>query len=365
MAKAGRVVSSDAGTTVIRKRSPFPLRVKLLFILVIAIVPPAAALWTIGYISGDTTDEIAALCAALLGLGLGYFLGDVVFVEPVKALSRWLLAVRDPSTSGTVLFPAMPEDEIGALGREISSQSARMLRVAEESKNADAGKSVFLSIAAHQLRTPITDLTWSIEELLDPNIPEGSRTQRLEDLNRSLKRTLLVVNHILASANIEEGRFGYVMEMIDIVPLIEKLLAEFRSLADDRGITLTFDHGQVPLVYADAERISQALFDILSNAVDYTPQGGRVTITLKPAPDRVEVSVADTGIGIPERELPFLFTKFHRGENARHLRPNGSGLGLYLVKNILNAHGSDISVVSDGTIGGTVFTFSLKTQATS
>jgi signal transduction histidine kinase len=361
MAKISRVVSSDIGTQVSQRRFSIPLRLKLIVVVFLALLPPVA-LWVGAQAFDFPVPTLVVAGAALAGLILGYLAGDVLFVDPIKALLAWTSGARDAKAGHVPIFPKLHADEIGTLGREISSLGAKVLQTEEEQKNFVDERSIFLMTVAHQLRTPITDLTWSIGELLDPATPEASREKLLHDLEKSLKRAQLVINHILASAYIEEGRFGYVMEMIDPVALVDKLIVQFKPLADDRSIVLRFEHMQLPPVYADAERISLALFDLLSNAIDYTPQGGRVTVALKTLGDRVEVSVADTGIGIPEKELPFLFTKFHRGENARHLRPNGSGLGLYLVKNIVSSHGSEIKVESDESIGGSRFSFSLPTK---
>ena len=223
-------------------------------------------------------------------------------------------------------------------------------------------KSLFMTIAAHQLRTPLTGLLWSIDALLDPSTDEEHRKGLMTDVDGLLKRMRLIVNHILASANVEGGRFGYAFEQIDIVPVIAKLLEEFKPLSDLHQVTMHFEHARdVAMVVADRERISLALFDLISNAIDYTPAGGSVTVSLAPSQDRFEVAVSDTGIGISESELPHLFSKFYRSDRARHVRPDGSGLGLFLVKDIVSSHGSQIEVASkEG--AGSRFSFFLNSK---
>ena len=156
----------------------------------------------------------------------------------------------------------------------------------------------------------------------------------------------LVIEHILASANVEEGRFGYVFEKTDLVPIVEKLIQEFKPLSEKRHVAVGFTHEGAFPVFADAERISLVLFDLISNAIDYTPEGGSVSVGVTPAGEDLLVAVADTGIGIAESELPLLFNKFYRSEPARHMRPDGSGLGLYLAKIIVERHGAELKVES-------------------
>jgi signal transduction histidine kinase len=281
-----------------------------------------------------------------------------LYMKPISTLRAWVREVRGGKRP---IMPTLAHDEIGALGIEISSVLASYMETRELNSDLSAQKSLFTTLMAHQLRTPLTGLMWSIDALLKPETPTEERDKLLVDLSIILKRMRLIIEHILATANVEGGQFGFVMQQTDLVPIAQKLVADFKPVADDRGLQIIFDHPEnLPQVYADPERISIALFDLLSNAVDYTPRGGSVTVALAPGKDRVYVTVADTGIGIPSAELPLLFNRFYRGENARHMRPDGTGLGLYLVKQIITAHGSEISVQSNAK--GSRFSFYLSTR---
>jgi len=207
-------------------------------------------------------------------------------------------------------------------------------------------RSLFIMTAAHQLRTPLTALLWTIEAVQNPTTSSEERTKLLSSMSESLSRMRLVIEHILASANVEEGRFGFVFEQIDMVSLIEKIILEMRPFSEKQQVQVSFEHDGAFLVFADKERISLALADLLSNALQYTPGGGSVRISLKSEGEKLEVAVADTGIGISEAERAMIFNKFYRSERARHMRPDGSGLGLYLVRNIIEKHGSEITIES-------------------
>ena len=382
MAITTRVVPTEKGTVVEAKERLAPLWVQMLFALSLASAVPllialvAGTDWFIqspvGALVYQSTLYLGPLSfrfyylfvclIALTGIGIGLIAGDAFFVRPITALLMWTKNVNSSKLEHVPVLPAGSTDEVRELGREVGRLTARVLQIAERDKDLVGEKSLFLTIVAHQLRTPLTELTWSINALLAPSGSEQARAELLGKLNTMLKRLQLVVNHLLASAGVEEGRFGYVIERVDITTVIQKLIEEFGPIAEDKHLSLTFAPKDViPSVFADSERISLALFDLISNAIDYTPSGGTVTVSLTPEKDRVEVSVADTGIGIPEKELPFLFNKFYRGDAARHLRPDGSGLGLFLVKNIVSSHGSEIRVESNSTLGGSRFSFDLNT----
>ena len=180
----------------------------------------------------------------------------------------------------------------------------------------------------------------------NPATPAEEREQLLASTAESLARMRNVIEHILASANVEEGKFGHVFESIDIVPIIEHLMLEARPLSKKQNVSLAFEHDNTFPCFADKERITLALSDLISNALQYTPQGGSVVVSAKPIGEKLEIAVQDTGIGISESERPLLFSKLYRGDRARHMRPDGTGLGLFVVRNIIEQHGSDITVDS-------------------
>ncbi len=315
-------------------------------------------------ISGYTLP-LSLLCQVailVLTMCFGYLSIDYYFIRHLRAMRVWIGTAEATSYERLDVLPDFGRDELGDLGRTVLSVTTQVSHMRSENNLLLQEKSLFMTIAAHQLRTPLTGLLWSIDALLDPSTDEEHRKGLMTDVDGLLKRMRLIVNHILASANVEGGRFGYAFEQIDIVPVIAKLLEEFKPLSDLHQVTMHFEHARdVAMVVADRERISLALFDLISNAIDYTPAGGSVTVSLAPSQDRFEVAVSDTGIGISESELPHLFSKFYRSDRARHVRPDGSGLGLFLVKDIVSSHGSQIEVASkEG--AGSRFSFFLNSK---
>ncbi|HVM73597.1 MAG TPA: HAMP domain-containing sensor histidine kinase [Candidatus Paceibacterota bacterium] len=377
-----RVIKTESPQVVSDPRPVYSIKWRSLKVALMSVVPLTFVLMFTLYLSlapSDTLQTVFGILAVqivsvpvyvfvLLGITVltafsTYAAVDNHFVRPVRFIVAWLSQAQSSNFEHIGFLPPVGKDDFGELVRLSATCADLASQTREANKHLLEEKSLFVTIAAHQLRTPLTGLLWTIDSLLDPQTNEAMRHQLMTDADSLLKRMRLIVNHILASANVEEGKFGYMFEQIDIVAIISKLIEEFRPVADARSVNIVFEH-PTPVfnVAADAERISLALFDLMSNAIDYTPAGGTVTLSIVPKGDQLEVAIADTGIGISEVELPHLFTKFYRGERARHMRPDGSGLGLFLVKDIMSSHGSDIAVTSHEGIGSR-FSFVLNSKS--
>ncbi|KKU91561.1 MAG: Phosphate regulon sensor protein PhoR (SphS) [Candidatus Jorgensenbacteria bacterium GW2011_GWA1_48_11] len=206
-------------------------------------------------------------------------------------------------------------------------------------------KGEFITTAAHQLRTPLTALHWTLESLAkkekEPDLKELS-TEGLKVAERALK----IINDLLDAAKIEEGRFGYRFKETNLNEFLEELIAQAKALTAEYGVKIYFAAAQTYLVQADAEKLGIAVSNLIDNAIKYNVKNGSVTITLDPAPDAVRLEIKDTGVGIPEEETKKMFGKFYRGTNVVQIEPNGSGLGLYIAKNIIENHGGKINLSS-------------------
>jgi signal transduction histidine kinase len=315
----------------------------------------------IGNITVHGYTLLTILIAVLVG-SAEFFALRSLSVQPLQSLLAWLTQARRTSFTKLPLLPPLARDEVGALGRAMSSSVAYFLETKQQNTVLHDEKSLFINIAGHQLRTPLTGLLWGIELLLAPTTSAEDRERVMGDVDGMLKRMRLIINHLLATADVEEGRFGYVLVPTDVLPLLQKLIADFKPVSDDRGITLTLvSSPEIFPVYADAVRLELALFNMLTNAIDYTPRGGTVTVSVVPHATRLEISIEDTGIGISDAEYPSLFSKFYRGERGRRMHPDGSGLGLFLAKHIIANHGSDITVTTKENVGSR-FAFLLDAQ---
>lgn len=217
-------------------------------------------------------------------------------------------------------------------------------------------KSEFITIAAHELRTPLTTVHWVFEGLKDKEKLEAEDKEFiLNGLSNSVK-LLKIVNDLLDVSKIEEGKFGYNFQEADFIKFLSDILTNAEAMAKEYGVKLYFDKGGESTIklLIDASRLGLAISNLLDNALKYNVKNGSVTVKIERLPDKpyLQVSIKDTGIGIPAVEMNKLFSKFFRAENAIKVETTGSGLGLYITKNIINRHGGAIwakSTVSRGT----------------
>src|SRR3989344_5158311 len=212
-------------------------------------------------------------------------------------------------------------------------------------------KSEFITVAAHQLRTPLTGINWTFEALNKiTSLPPGDK-ELIQNGALAAGKTLKIVNDLLDVSMIEEGRFGYNMENIDLVSFLSDILINANLMAKEYGVNLYFDKGTDPsmVVKIDPIKFGMALSNIVDNAIKYNIKNGSVTVKLEKLSDKpyAQISVVDTGIGIPASDVRKLFKKFFRAENAIRVRAEGTGLGLYITKNIINRHGGNIWLESE------------------
>jgi signal transduction histidine kinase len=229
---------------------------------------------------------------------------------------------------------------------------------AQIDRDAERLKTEFVGTASHELRTPLTTLQMGIELLNEQIAPQATARHReiLAMCREDAARLERLVSDLLDLSKIESGRMKPVLTPIAADTLVRTALEPSRPRIEAGGIALelTLDP-DLPQVLADASQIERVIANLVSNAVNATPRGGRITVAVRRADDHVDVSVGDTGRGIPPEYLPRLFNKFTQVPGS----PTGSaGLGLAISQQIVRAHGGDIRAVSERGAGST-FTFAL------
>lgn len=228
-------------------------------------------------------------------------------------------------------------------------------------KMIEAMKSEFVSIAAHQLRTPLSGIKWTIKMLIDGDLGELNKDQKemLEKTYDSNERMIHLVNDLLNVSRIEEGRYVHRPEMIGISKIVEPLAESYKMEAERKKIKLhlAITKKKNLNVAADVEKITLVVQNLLENALKYTPRGGEITFSVKhkAKENKIEVSVKDSGVGIPKDQQGRLFTKFFRAANVLRMEVEGSGLGLFICKNIVEAHGGEIWFESEENKGSTFY----------
>lgn len=250
---------------------------------------------------------------------------------------------------------------IGILALFVMVRSNRRLAAANARlRELDSIKSEFVSVAAHQLRTPLTGIKWTLNTLLEEMQGFSSEQKKiLEDSFGATNRLTELINDLLNVARIEEGRFGFTMRLQSLIPVIQDVALRFKKISVDKGIDFSVSLPEkTPELTFDEEKISMVLENIIDNAMKYTPPPGKVSLTVSVEDDHVIVAVKDTGIGVPREQFHRLFTKFFRSANAQLYQTTGTGLGLYVSKNIIDQHRGKIWLESEEDRGSTFF-FSL------
>ncbi|PIQ06600.1 MAG: hypothetical protein COW72_01850 [Candidatus Nealsonbacteria bacterium CG18_big_fil_WC_8_21_14_2_50_37_10] len=226
-------------------------------------------------------------------------------------------------------------------------------------------KTEFVSLSAHQLRTPLSAIKWTLKMLLDGDLGKITGEQRdfIEKTYKSNERMINLINDLLDVSRIEEGRYLYKPILTNLESVIQFVVNSYKEEIERKKLKFEFKKPEkkLPEVRVDVEKIKLAIDNLLGNAIRYTLAGGEVTVSLKCVKKEIELSVKDTGVGIPKDQQGRVFTKFFRAANAIRMETEGSGLGLFIAKNIIEAHGGKIWFESEEN-QGTTFHFSLPVK---
>ncbi|RZK76734.1 MAG: response regulator [Pedobacter sp.] len=263
---------------------------------------------------------------------------------------------------------AMDEEYLGfytMLGNTFSTAVSNAYAYEQEQNRAEAlaaidkSKTAFFSNVSHEFRTPLTLMLGPLEDLLShPAIADEHIKQTLSATHRNAMRLLKLVNNLLDFSRVEAGRVKAAYQPVDVAALTTDLTSSFRSIIEKAGMSLVVNTGLEPVeAYIDLQMWEKIVLNLLSNAFKYTLEG-EIKVNLETDGVQLILSVSDTGVGIPEAELPHMFERFHRVENSAGRTHEGSGIGLSLVSELVGLHGGTISV--DSTLGkGSVFTLNI------
>jgi len=228
----------------------------------------------------------------------------------------------------------------------------------KELQKLDQLKSDFISKVSHELRTPLAIIRQGISIVSRKIIGEVNKEQEevLKDTLEHVDRLLNIINDILDISKLEAKKLKLHKSKIDIIELIQKLINDFQAKAKSKDILLKADFPvAMCALHADKDKIIQVLTNLLGNALKFTPQGGRITITAKENEDFVEMAISDTGIGIAKEEIPHLFNKFEQFGKIDGSTEKGTGLGLAICEEIMKLHGGHIHAASELGKGSTFY----------
>jgi signal transduction histidine kinase len=295
-------------------------------------------------------------------MSIGYAMGAVDFI---------LAPVLSAALRGKVsLFADLSEktQELVARAQRLrlaaSSSAAALafqLEMLDRMEQLDRAKSEFVSKISHELRSPLTSVIGYVEVLLDggPGEPNAEQNRMLVVIERNSRRLLALIEDLLTMSKVEAGTFELEVGPVDLREVVDRVLETTAPAVATAALRLTVELGDALLLTGDHDQLERALLNLVSNSVKFTSPGGHVVIATHTEGDDVAISVRDTGCGIPADEQEHLFTRFFRSTRSKEQQVAGTGLGLYIVKQIIELHGGTIDVRS--TPAGSTFTIRIPT----
>ena len=247
---------------------------------------------------------------------------------------------------------AVAIENVRLLKRESNAREA-----AEESNRL---KDEFLATVSHELRTPLTAILGWSRLLEEGSLADQVANQAIESIRRNAKAQARIIDDILDVSRIITGNLLFELYPVELAPVIEAAINAVRPTADAKGVRIDMEFDSAPLVVSgDANRLQQVIWNLISNAVKFTENGGRVTLGLHQVRSSVEIKVADTGQGISPEFLPYVFDRFRQADSTTTRQHGGLGLGLAIARHLVEIHGGTIRAESPGKGKGATFTLKL------
>jgi len=331
--------------------------------------------------TGEASDELTRIAVPIDGSIAGEVLktGKPLIVADVRKDPRHYDQVDDMtkfSTKSILAVPLIVKDKVigvvevvnkleeeGFTQKDVEVLTTMAAQAAVAIENARLfEQSDLISEVVHELRTPVTSIVGYAQMLKLPDIPDQSKQQFAEIIRREAARLGNMVNDFLEWARLESGRVRLAKERVDMRAVAEETILVMRPQADQRDITMSLQTpDEIPVIAGDSKRLKQVLLNLVSNAVKYNCDGGRVGVGIAVSAEMLRVSVSDTGPGIAAEDLPHIFQRFYRVAGTEE-QVKGTGLGLCIAKQIIEMHGGEMDVESQLGVG-TTFSFTLPIEA--
>jgi len=291
----------------------------------------------------------AVIVAMLAALALSFLFSRSV-VAPVLAMSNATQRIADGRYDERT--QVIGDDELAQL-------ALRFNQMAEKLDHVESMRRRLIGDVSHELRTPLTAIKGSMEGLMDGVLPANDEI--FQQIHAEADRLNRLVDDLQELSRVESHAYQLDFRSLDVSSLIQTVAQRLAPQAQTKRISLDFELTPgLPLVHADEDRAIQILTNLTGNALQYTPESGRVTINVKQIKDEIQFSVRDTGIGIPPEHLPHIFDRFYRVDKSRSRQAGGgSGIGLTIARALVEAHGGIIWVESEGEGKGSAFNFTL------
>lgn len=298
--------------------------------------------------------SLAASAALIIAIFASFFISQQV-VGPVQRMMMVSRRIADGEynvrldVSGNIRADQL--DELDQLALSFN-------QMADKLEKTEAMRRQLIGDVAHELRTPLTAIKGYMEGLVDGVLPASAETY--QQVHSEADRLQRLVDDLGELSRVESGAFHLELQMVPVPDLVEAIAGRLGRQFEEKGIQLAtrLDSG-IAEVFADKDRVLQVLTNLVGNALQYTPEGGKVTVSAARSKSEILFSVVDTGIGIAPDHLPFIFNRFYRVDKSRARQSGGSGIGLTIAQALVKAHSGRIWVESAGEGKGSAFYFTL------
>lgn len=283
------------------------------------------------------TVIMSSLWVMLAALVAVYFISERI-IGPLKSMSK---AARNFAAGKfDARIPVTGRDEVAELAIAFNT-------MAESLANLENMRRSFLANVSHDLRTPMTTISGYIDGILDGAIPPEKHQYYLNVIATEVRRLSRLVSQLLDISRMQAGERRFTRIVFDICELARQILISFETRIDERKLNVEFNCDEDSLfVYADQDAIHQILYNLIDNAVKFSKESGTLRISIREREKKIHVSVFNEGVGIPPEDLPLIFDRFYKSDRSRGLDKTGVGLGLYIAKTIIDAHGEKITARS-------------------
>lgn len=295
-----------------------------------------------------------ALVFALLLL-----MGSIFFVSSIEYIRIILMVTLVLSTPVAVALLRGVRHEI-QIQADLEKQAAQLEILNNRLKELDKQKSEFVSIASHQLRAPLGAVRGYASLILEGSFgkPPENLVEPLERIGESTRNMANTIEDFLNISRIELGRMKYDIVQFDLTDLVQTVVNELKPIAEDKGLKITFEKAEPIIVTADSGKVKQVITNLTDNAVKYTLEGS-VVVSMKKEAGKVQIRIKDSGIGMDTETLNGIFEKFVRGRESRHVNITGTGLGLYIAKQLIEGNKGRVWAESEGKDKGSTFIIEL------
>ena len=291
----------------------------------------------------------AALATTLVAIVLSLFFSRNV-IAPVQTMSIATQRIADGRYDERVRVNGT--DELAQL-------AMRFNQMAEKLNQIESMRRRLIGDVSHELRTPLTAIKGSMEGLMDGILPATHETY--QQIHAEADRLNRLVDDLQELSRVEARSYELDIRPVDISALVRTVIKRLTTHAESKRISLELELApDLPHIMADEDRVTQVLTNLTGNALQYTPENGRITLSAKQVDNEVQIAIRDTGIGIPSEHLNHIFDRFYRVDKSRSRQSGGgSGIGLTIARSLIEAQGGRIWVESAGNNSGSVFTFTL------